>query len=903
MSGAGLTSIHFEVPRKGPVRWSPRHDTPSRMRRFSALLNVAACHQQPSHGLLAARLITLDSVLVDHLKALCQEATKVYRINQRVAIEWKADNPARTERRYLSALTAQCLMELQGPLRWNELNLMEELRTWLTHKAADIYQTNNADEIRGDQLCYLNDVLQPVLFAHVAEKLVLRALPTSALARLESQQALQINETMDAHAEGALYSAIQAAETSSGERRSLALMQAAQDILLQDHPGGIDGWTKRMWSAELNALISRLRGTHPAHAVTIGWLLHMIVVGTVSSDNPAASTLRTYGRRLLLPLTNALMALPTEIAEWSAPARLKAYKDVVDAATPSTRPEVGSALSSFQQYLEEHFELPALSISNAQRTTSADIGRANVIWPHEFERCLLDCESCEDARLGQMASITLFIAIENATRIQDILRIRIAHVAFAEDARGRYAEIEIVRDASLGRLKTIDSQRRLWVRDTRAIDLLESWIKLRLGEAAPRSALLFGHKSSDTEIYRQSTFLSFLSRCLKNTTGDPTIRFHDLRHTAISEQALAIFTSSALYDGNDLEMLAARAGHSSPGTTLHVYTHRYEEALAVHLKVAAIEHLDLTCQEVARWLDIKPNTLLQAARRKRISVAHCALNMLEQRLSAPGSGSADYPGCVTEGFVFSQPSRTAAAAPPKTSITPASVADFLMRMSSSASRTDLSALVGIDGEQLQAWQDQLCVFLKQHLAIAFPRTRVDPMQSDLPALMQTAQLPIHRLLGSSIDLFADAMREDVDVDVLSDAANSWMSCARGGLIALDRDCNPRGIYRFIKRCKVNPLNVAIVASKDASGTAASPWTGGSVDLALHMAMEIYAQELGLQPDVIRRAERVGRPRLYLQIASGCAADSRSNSSSITGLLRAWLFVANAYLTLKEVTNG
>lgn len=130
-----------------------------------------------------------------------------------------------------------------------------------------------------------------------------------------------------------------------------------------------------------------------------------------------------------------------------------------------------------------------------------------------------------------------------------------------------------------------------------------------------------------------------------------------------------------------------------------------------------------------------------------------------------------------------------------------------------------------------------------------------------------------------------------------------MSCARGGLIALDRDCNPRGIYRFIKHCKVNPLNVAIVASKDAPSAAASPWTGGDVDPALHVAKEIYAQELGLQPDVIRRAERVGRPRLYLQIASGCAADSRSNSSSITGLLRAWLFVAKAYLILKEVTNG
>jgi integrase len=902
MSVAVLTSIHFEVPRKGPVRWSPRHDTPGRARRFSALLNAAACHQQPSQGLLAARLITLDGVLMDHLKALCQEETKVYRINQQVAIEWKADNPARTERRYLSALTTQCLVELQGLLRWNELKLMDELRTWVTHKAADVYQTNNADEIRGDQLCYLNDVLQPVLFTHVAEKFVLRALPTTALARLESQQALQMDETMDAHAEGALYSAIQAAETSSGERRSLAIMQAAQDILLQEHPSGIDGWTKRLWAAELNSLIPRLRGTHPANAVTIGWLLHMIVVGTVSSDNPAVSTLRTYGRRLLLPLTNALMALPTEIAEWSAPARLKAYKDVVDAATPSTRPEVGSALSSFQQYLEEHFELPALSISSAQRTTTTDIGRANVIWSHEFERCLLDCGSCEDARLGQMASIALYIANENATRIQDILRIRIAHVALARDARGHYADIEIVRDASLGRLKTIDSQRRLWVRDPRAIALLESWIKLRLYESAPRSALLFGHKSSDTEIYRQSSFLSFLSRCLKNATGDPTIRFHDLRHTAISEQALAIFTSSALYDGNDLEMLAARAGHSSPGTTLHVYTHRYEEALAVHLKVAALDHLDLTCQEAARWLDIKPNTLLQASRRKGISVMHCALNMLEQRLSAPGSSGNDYPVCVTEGFVFSQPSRTATAAAPKTSITPASVADLLMRLSSSASQTDLSGLVGIDGEQLQAWQDQLCVFLRPHLAIVFPRTRVDPRQSDLPALMQTAQLPIHRLLGSSIDLFADAMRQDVDDGVLNDAASSWMSCARGTFISLDRDCNPRGIYQLIKRCRINPLNIAIVTNEHASGTAASPWTGGNVDVALHMAREIYAQELGLQPDVIERSARVGRPRLYLQISSGCASDARSNASSATGLLRAWLFVAKAHLMFKEVTN-
>lgn len=900
MSRSSVSSLHFELPTKGPVRWSVGHDTPRRTNKFTALLHTAAIQQEPGLGLLAARLITLDGVLLDHLKLLCQEHTKVYRLGDRMAIEWKADNPARTERRHLSALTAQCLLDMPSQLTWNELSLLNDLREWLQINAKELYPEDSENEVLCDQICYLNDVLQPVLFALVSGKIILRATPTSALARLQSRLALKMDEVMDPHAEGALHEMTVAAESSSGERVSMMLMRAAQDILLQDHPSHVDGWTKRMWATELSALIPKIRGTHPSHAIALGWLLHMVTAGTVSSPNPAVSTVRSYGRRLLLPLTTALAKLPADITGWSSRARLKVYTEVVEAATRTARPEVSSALSSFQQYLEEHFELP--TISTGQRPTSNDIGRANLIWPHEFERCLLDCQHCEDSRLGHMATIALGIAYENATRIQDILRVRIAHISFAADARGRFAEIEIVRDASLGRLKTIDSQRRLWVRDPRIIAAIESWIELRRKDAAPRSALLFGHRSSDKEVYRQSTFLSFLSRCLKNATGDLSIRFHDLRHTAISTQALAIFTSSALYDGNDIEMLSAGAGHSSPGTTLHVYTHLYEEALALYLKAAAIDRLHLTCQQMARWLNIKPNTLLQTARRKGLSVVHFAWNLLEQRLGAPGTSEADFPACVTHGFSFVETTRTSTPPAPRTSITTASVADLLVRLNSPSPRTDLSQLAGIDHDQLQAWQEQLCRFLLQYMAAAFPRTRIDPLLADLPALLQAAHLPINRLLGSTIDLFSDAMREDLDEQLLIDAASSWMTCARGSFIALDRNCNPRGIYRFIKACKINPLNVAIVASKAVPDAAGSSWSAAEVNLALHKAREIYAQEMGLQPDVLNRAARVGRPCLYLQISSGCAANANSNASSVNGLLRAWLFVAKAFLLFKEVSH-
>src|SRR3990167_6048898 len=109
----------------------------------------------------------------------------------------------------------------------------------------------------------------------------------------------------------------------------------------------------------------------------------MVTAGTVSNVNPAVSPVRSYGR-LLLPLTTALAKLPADITEWSSRARLKVYTEVVEAATRTARPEVSSALSSFQQYLEEHFELP--TISTGQRPTSNDIGRANLIWPRSEER-------------------------------------------------------------------------------------------------------------------------------------------------------------------------------------------------------------------------------------------------------------------------------------------------------------------------------------------------------------------------------------------------------------------------------------------------------------------------------------------------------------------------------------
>lgn len=89
-------------------------------------------------------------------------------------------------------------------------------------------------------------------------------------------------------------------------------------------------------------------------------------------------------------------------------------------------------------------------------------------------------------------------------------------------------------------------------------------------------------------------------KALLKDAGLPAIRFHDLRHTAVSLMIAA---------GQPINVISRRIGHSSPGFTLNQYSHLLpdqdlEAAEAMYAMVRPVEvELNINCTEIARNRD------------------------------------------------------------------------------------------------------------------------------------------------------------------------------------------------------------------------------------------------------------------------------------------------------------
>lgn len=154
------TGILFSKDTSGVVTWSTPADSNRRSRRFEALIAQAITTPDNTAGVLAVRLICLDSIHPDALPAIEQSECSTYRVDFRHAIEWKAEKPNRLERRFLSALTVRC---------WTNqalTGLEQSLVAFLNSNAPYQAITDPVAELKMDFECWLNDVLPASLFAH-----------------------------------------------------------------------------------------------------------------------------------------------------------------------------------------------------------------------------------------------------------------------------------------------------------------------------------------------------------------------------------------------------------------------------------------------------------------------------------------------------------------------------------------------------------------------------------------------------------------------------------------------------------------------------------------------------------------------------------------------------------------
>lgn len=868
----------------GQIGWSVNHQTAERRQRFASLQQQVLLPQAPSAALLAARMLTLDAIPPQALPLIEQQGSRPYRTTEGVAIEWIAAEPVRIERRLLSAMTLLAWPSTMSPVQCGAVNgLTANLSDWLTKQSHYTALEKPLEALEGDQLCWLQGVLPGPLFGHLSHMTPLSALPRSTWARQLTRRPLLSNATKDNADVGAAGTLVQATLDAEGDTYNASVIRMAEAVFRQPTKVIADGHLKRSWAQSLASLEARLRRAHPSVGLVVAWAAHMCESGTLDSGNPAARTVKKYALRGMWPLSQQLSRLPDDIERWTADRLGNIYISLMEQTTPNSRGEMSAALGSFHSFLQEWFDVSPVVRHQGDWTPGKPAVSANAIWDHELRQCIDLSGLCDDPRLGRMAAVCFSIARENPVRIQDLLRLRLCSLHLYEDAQGTVFEIEVARDAGRGRLKTEDSQRRLFVRSAEGIDRILEWLEQRRKEAAPADALLFGEKGNDRKVYRRAALHSYVNALVKSVTGDVSLRFHHLRHSRISAELNAILCSIGFTDVNRLEMLAGDAGHASPFTTIRVYSHLYESALRLWLDLALREQCKLTALQAQAWLNEKPNTLVQAARRRGLSMFELVWSRLAQRIEGLPIESVD------ADFQWSAVIPPTVAKPARTGVSPAVLGDALLRLAKGESSQTVAELVDIAPHLIEQWVNRVTAWLKEVARTLHPRKLRLLDNASLSELLMMVGADTERMFSHRLAGLEEHLADEPDRQLMEQAVHGWLACGRGEHIALGRKLPARGILRLLRSSGLSPAAVRLVQQPNDSAPS------DAAQLDLHEAARLYQEEFGCQPITEVRAPRVDRPDVYLLITSQPQKPVTASAASCNAVLKAWLVACQAFL--------
>lgn len=916
----GSTPVHFVHKDGGQVEWSLSHSTQMRLHRLKTLQSAVINLSHDSPHTLSARLATLDGVLPTQLEDIEASAATPYRIGSVIALDWSTSAPARTERRILCGLTAlswptavnakieDAIKTSNDPILLPPKGLKTYLRQWLRTMKEYAEFEKPVEELQQDLICWLNEALPAALFAHCAGVSPLRAIPRSAWARHQKRLALHHPPSPESDIDpdaGLTSVVVEAALDANGETFSQMLVEMALDVFKTNHPSKVDGWTKRQWAEGMAVLAARVRSAHPSVGILIGWPIHMCEVGTVNEPNPTSNTVKGYARSALEKLGRELKDYPEDAQRWAASRLRVSYQKLLDGTHKSKRNTLSAALSSFHAYLVEWFDVEAIEGGIHGWTPQPQAVSANVVWDFEVDTCISLAQRCGDERLSAITECILWIAREQGVRIQDPRRVRLCNVSFQLERGAWQIEIEVVRDAFRGRLKTESSQRRLTIRAPRAVACLRDWYDRRRQEMAPESALLFGDKSNDTALYKPAAVHAYLNHLLRAVTGDRDVRFHQLRHTAISNQVDQAFRSTTLLDINPLEVIAAASGHASPMTTLKIYTHLYSHATRMWLDQALLSTLQMSGTAAELHMKIKANTLIQSARRKGISLVELTWRRVDEMASLLPLPT------VESQFEWAEVQAPASGALRSTEISPGVVADALLRLQRGQPLGAVSSLLNITESQAQDWSNQIVEWLQSRLRAQYPRKHQQPNILHIHLLIEALGAKSTMLFSERLTALPDYFQTAIDRALLKEAVASWEACSKGDFISLAPATPARGIFKLLAASGINFRCIRVVVqtsppdsfdhadlhSKNLPSSSKEPKAADRP--TCDAVSEIFRQEFNMSPVAEITGYRFDRPMAYLQLNPDPTALVTASARGAVAGLKAWLIVVKAYLLLNQ----
>ena len=341
------------------------------------------------------------------------------------------------------------------------------------------------------------------------------------------------------------------------------------------------------------------------------WCLKLLQKGGRVKSKLAVSSVKRY----LSPIGRSLVAQSSTLDnlqmasadQWEA-----LYENVLNSVKPDVeRATVQNRLCDFHHFLMDTIAAPSIDLEGVPGAKKrVDV---NIVTPAEFRRALNLIESSEQPeRFRTMQKLALILGYRLGLRRSECAGLLVRDVVYVEGTATFPSEL-IIRSNTYRRGKSYSATRRLplWLLMPDEQSQLIAWVKRRQGETTTQQInkqLLFCSSGSGYLLLDDKALFQPVQTALRTVSGDPSLRYHHLRHSFVTFTLLRLLERSPCEllptawlrdDHGDIALpninadisvlaglapqdrpsrkrlwqLALWAGHASPEETLSTYSH------------------------------------------------------------------------------------------------------------------------------------------------------------------------------------------------------------------------------------------------------------------------------------------------------------------------------------------
>lgn len=353
-------------------------------------------------------------------------------------------------------------------------------------------------------------------------------------------------------------------------------------------------------------------------ALFAGWSEHMLVKGSATGNPLRLSTIRDYVRRVGVRVVG--LSAFQDITALTTDALEEIYQQIIEGATSSgQRRHHARGLREFHHFLVQRYQVDPINEREILGVGSALAPvDANLLTEDEYREVLARLDKIGlDIRhpdLPIIAKLLCILSFRCGLRRSEILKLE------TRDLHNHDPAELIVRPYEHRPLKTKSSTRKIplyALLEPDELALLKQWKTKREEQRNNNSKepfFLFGIPELLYAFVPEESIFPVIHQVMREVTGDPTVRFHLLRHSFASWTLLRLFLSDLntppdlyphlpttrsllataknlrkqLYGHNwptrkHLYAVASMLGHSGPDVSLAHYIHTCDLALAVAL--------------------------------------------------------------------------------------------------------------------------------------------------------------------------------------------------------------------------------------------------------------------------------------------------------------------------------